>query len=155
KTTLINRMRGQLGADAVTWLPQRVALVPGTILGNIVGPVGVHDSAALAKAVELAALDDVALDHEVSSGSTGLSGGQAQRVTLARAFYRAITRQTEWLLLDEPLSALDSGRAAVVAESAAWFAAQGVRVVVVSHQPFTPVNMADLAVNTVAVTDVA
>jgi ATP-binding cassette subfamily C protein CydD len=101
---------------------------------NIVGPGVATDLQALRKAVRLAALDDVTLSAQVGEASTGLSGGQAQRVALARAFYRALTKPVTYLLLDEPLSALDASRAHDVNQAIQHFAQAGIGVLVVSHQ---------------------
>ena len=136
KTTMLQDLRACLPAEAVTWMPQRIGLLPGTVLDNIIG-IGTEafDEARLHEALGLACLDDVSLDALAGDSSNTISGGQAQRVGLARAFYRALAPENNFLFLDEPISALDSMRAAKVIDSFTRFAQMGQTVVIISHQP--------------------
>ncbi|WFR68720.1 ATP-binding cassette domain-containing protein [Curtobacterium flaccumfaciens] len=71
----------------------------------------------------------------VGSGGSGLSGGQAQRVAVARALYRVQRQATPLVLLDEPTSALDADAEAHVVDTLRRLAAGGAVVVVASHRP--------------------
>jgi len=134
KTTRLNWLRNQLDAKEVAWLPQDIRLLEGTVQSNIVGPAPEHDDEALSRAVRLAALDDLTLDHEVGENALRVSGGQAQRIGLARAFYAALAHGRRILLLDEPISAQDSSRSQHIVAALNELASSGITVVAVSHQ---------------------
>jgi ABC-type methionine transport system ATPase subunit len=79
------------------------------------------------------ALAEVGLDANLlgRDGST-LSGGEKQRVTIARA----LLRDPEALLLDEPTSALDPPNAALVVETISRLRdTRRLSIVAVTHQP--------------------
>lgn len=118
----------------LSWLPQRPALIPGTVAENLAlfGPVIDLEDACAA-----AGFDDVLADlpagmHTVlGRGGTGLSLGQRQRLGLVRALGSA----APLLLLDEPTAHLDPRTEARVLEAITQRAAAGATVVVVAHRP--------------------
>jgi ATP-binding cassette subfamily C protein CydD len=145
KSTVFRRVLGfdgqqpELSIDQCAWLPQKASLFAGSIAFNIVGPSmgGIdaqYDSKLVKQAMNLAALDDLGANYEVGVEGSRVSGGQAQRICLARFFYRALTLDTKYLLVDEPISALDESRAQTVINSLLSFAADGKTVVAISHQ---------------------
>lgn len=98
---------------------------PGPVLDNLrtgAPELGRDEATALLDRVGLA--EDL-LDRE----ATSLSGGEAQRVCLARA----LAVRPEVLLLDEATSALDTFAAAAVERVVRGLAADGLAVVMVSH----------------------
>ncbi len=123
-----------LNREEVAWMPQTSKLFAGTVEFNIVGPSAVVNESILLSACKLAALDDLKTNHDVGAGGASVSGGQAQRICLARAFYRAIDQRCSLLLLDEPISAVDFERAEVIVRSLQELAAGGLSVAVISHQ---------------------
>jgi ABC-type multidrug transport system fused ATPase/permease subunit len=106
---------------SVSYVPQKPGLVSGTIAENIA--LGVRadeiDRELLESAVKAAYLDDfieslpLGLETSVGKQADALSGGQIQRIGLARALYV----QPRLLILDEATSALDAGSEAFISES--------------------------------------
>jgi tungstate transport system ATP-binding protein len=75
-------------------------------------------------------LSRLAIEHLAGRRSRTLSGGEAQRVSLARA----LVLEPDVLMLDEPFSALDAPtRAALVPELRAILRAEGVTTILVTH----------------------
>ncbi|MCS6554075.1 thiol reductant ABC exporter subunit CydD [Curtobacterium flaccumfaciens pv. flaccumfaciens] len=148
KSSIIAALRGVLPHDGVvtvpgpagasvaertTWADQRPRLVRGTIAENVALSATPDDADVRT------ALGDAGLGLDpglpVGAGGSGLSGGQAQRVAVARALYRARRAVTPLVLLDEPTSALDAEAEERVIAAARGLAADGAVVVVASHRP--------------------
>ncbi len=112
---------------------QNFQLLPRmTALDNVALPLvyaGVRKKARRERARE--ALIRVGLEERVSFTPTQLSGGQKQRVAIARA----MVNKPKILLADEPTGALDSKSSAQVMDLFAQLNAEGVTVVMITHDP--------------------
>ncbi|WP_296185109.1 amino acid ABC transporter ATP-binding protein [Pseudomonas sp. UBA1879] len=103
-----------------------------TVMANmILAPVKVKGvSKADAQANALALLDRVGLKHKADGYPSELSGGQQQRV----AIVRALAMKPRLLLFDEPTSALDPETVGEVLSVMKGLAAEGMTMIVVTHE---------------------
>lgn len=103
-----------------------------TVMANmILAPVKVKkQSKADAQAHALALLDRVGLRHKADGYPSELSGGQQQRV----AIVRALAMKPRLLLFDEPTSALDPETVGEVLNVMKGLAAEGMTMIVVTHE---------------------
>ena len=83
------------------------------------------------KAAALAALERVGLGHRSSHLPKQLSGGEQQRVCIARA----LINEPEILFADEPTGNLDAENERIVLDIFAELHAQGRSIVMVTHNP--------------------
>ena len=121
----------------IGYLPQRVQLFDGTIAENIARLSVQPDDAAVVKAAKKAAAHDMILafpdgyDTRVSANGGRLSGGQLQRIGLARAMYG----DPVILVLDEPNSNLDNEGSQALNAAIRQMKTEGNSVMIMAHRP--------------------
>ncbi|MCM3781328.1 thiol reductant ABC exporter subunit CydD [Microbacterium hydrocarbonoxydans] len=127
-------VRGLSPAAWLAWAGQRPQLSRGTIAENVSLGDAEPDADGIRHALASACADDLDPALELGVQGSGLSGGQAQRVAVARALYRHSRRLDAVLALDEPSSALDAQTEQRLWDSLRERADAGATVLVVSHR---------------------
>ncbi|MEM8978966.1 MAG: type I secretion system permease/ATPase [Pseudomonadota bacterium] len=121
----------------IGYLPQRVHLFDGTIAENIARLSTQPDDKAIVAAAKQAGAHEMILklpdgyETVVSTNGGQLSGGQVQRIGLARAMYG----DPVLLVLDEPNSNLDNEGSAALNMAIRQKKEQGGAVLIMAHRP--------------------
>ena len=100
--------------ERISYAPQKAILFEGTIRSNML--IGKEDASdeEIKRALAMAEADFIeSLDDEVSQGASNFSGGQKQRLQLARS----ISSKRDFYLFDDCFSALDMNTEAKVKEN--------------------------------------
>ncbi len=99
-----NDLRARIG-----YVPQKGVLLSGTVGSNLrYGAPDASDdeviaAATVAQAMEFISANEARLDADIAQGGTNVSGGQKQRLSIARA----LTKNPEIFIFDDSFSALD------------------------------------------------
>ena len=130
--------------DKIGVVPQKALLFHGTIADNLrFGKEDatldeMNEAAATAQASDVIASKEKGFDEEVAQGGKNFSGGQKQRLTIARA----LVKKPEILILDDSASALDYATDAALRMSIAKM--DGNPTVFIVSQRASSVRFADL-----------
>jgi putative ABC transport system ATP-binding protein len=133
-STLNVSQRAALRRTDVGFVFQRLNLVPSlTAMENVMLPLELEGVGAKeARERAAAALVAVGVDQQLDRFPDDFSGGQQQRIAVARA----IVGQRKVLLADEPTGALDTQTGDAVVELLAGLpSATGAAVILVTHEP--------------------
>ncbi|MCJ8349998.1 thiol reductant ABC exporter subunit CydD [Moritella sp.] len=128
------------------WIAQQGHIFYGS-LGFNIALTEDYDNAKIQQVLTSVGLADFVaqlkdgLNTHVGEGGVGISGGQSQRLALARAFYH----QPDVLILDEPSSHLDKDTEQIVSDSVAEYAKQHL-VIVIAHRLHTVVDAKQIIV---------
>jgi ABC-type bacteriocin/lantibiotic exporter with double-glycine peptidase domain len=128
KSSLLNLIAGvsqpvtgtiRVDRDKIAYVPQEIVLLDDSIRNNLLFGMSDRSDADLMNALAAAKLDEfvaaqpMGLDTRVGDNGILFSGGQRQRLGIARAILRGVTL----LLLDEATSALDEQSETLVLEN--------------------------------------
>ena len=121
----------------MSYVPQKPGLISGTLRDNIAlgVPADEVDEEALVEAVRVAQIEELVdslpngINSHLGEQTDGLSGGQIQRIGVARALYT----RPKLLVLDEATSALDAETEASITDSLHKLGGQ-VTTIVVAHR---------------------
>ena len=105
----VTKLRKEELRRRIAVVPQKAMLFKGTIRSNLLWgnesatEQDLADALGVAQALDVVASKEKGLDEPVEQGGRNFSGGQRQRLTIARA----LVRKPEILILDDSASALD------------------------------------------------
>ncbi len=121
----------------VAWLDQTPCIIQGSLADNLRLAAPCADEQAMTHALRQAGLGELVrqlpagLDTPVGERGVGLSGGQSQRLSLARVYLS----EAPLVLLDEPTASLDATTEQAVIQALLAWAREGRTLVIATHHP--------------------
>lgn len=128
------------------WIAQQAQVFYGSLAFNVAMSDDYQEElvlAALKKAGLASFVQTLAqgINSQIGEAGAGLSGGQAQRLALARVFYH----EPEILILDEPTSHLDQHTEQIITQSISDYAKNHI-VIVIAHRLPTVIDAKNIIV---------
>jgi ABC-type multidrug transport system fused ATPase/permease subunit len=122
--------------QALCYVPQEPLLLPGSILENVAYPTNSADPKAAWHALDQVGMREAiaqlpqGLETNLTEAGTNLSGGQIQRILLARMWYRPYAM----VVIDEGTSALDGEIEGQIFARIRELANSGTLVIMIAHR---------------------
>lgn len=127
-------LRNLAPSSWLAWAGQQPGLIAGTVAENVALGDPTPDPTLIDRALSRAQADGIDASLPLGVRGSGLSGGQAQRVAVARALYRHLSGRAGVVALDEPSSALDATTEGALWQSLREIADAGATILLVSHR---------------------
>jgi len=119
----------------ISYVRQQSFLINGTMLHNVTLEERDHDPERLQFALEASGINKISgtwaegLNKLITENGKNISGGQRQRIAIARALYR----NSEFFILDEPFSELDEESECALLETFRQLSQKGKMVLLITH----------------------
>jgi ABC-type multidrug transport system fused ATPase/permease subunit len=132
----ISRENLQAWYKLVSYVPQNITLLDGTITENIAFGQPAIDREKLAKVIQQSQLEEFVkalpngTETEIGEKGVKISGGQRQRIGIARALYHG----GSILIFDEATSALDTETEEMLTESINNLSHDELTIIIVAHR---------------------
>lgn len=120
---------------SISYVRQQPFFIHDTLARNITLEESGHDTANLQYAIKVSGLDAFiaqfpeGLEKMITENGKNISGGQQQRITIARALYK----NADLILLDEPFNELDEASEILLLEHFRELAQQGKLIILITH----------------------